>query len=128
MKPDDGSMAVAMSGAVAMVAIVSIAVAGLGALYSARAQAQTAADAAALAAAVATYPAAATTSPVAAARIGADENGANVLSCACPRDGTLEARVVGVVVGIEVDVPIFGEWVVKASSRAEFDPLRWLGR
>ena len=121
-------MAVAMSAAVALVAVVSVAVAGLGTLYSARAQAQTAADAAALAAAVATYPPAATSSPHAAARLVAAENSAGVISCFCPRNGDLEPRVVEVVVGIEADVPVFGEWLVRASSRAEFDPVRWLGQ
>lgn len=128
MRFDDGSMAVAMSAAVALVAMVSVAVAGLGALYSARAQAQTAADAAALAAAVASYPPAATSSPEAAARLAASENSAGVVACACHRNGSLVPRVVEVVVGVEIDVPVFGEWLVRASSRAEFDPLRWLGK
>ena len=121
-------MAVAMSAAVAVVAVASVAVAGLGVLYSARTQAQTGADAAALAAAVATYPPAASVSPVAAARDIAGENGAVVLRCSCPRDPTFRARVVEVVTAIRVDVPVFGEWLVHGSSRAEFDPVRWLGR
>jgi hypothetical protein len=50
------------------------------------------------------------------------------MSCACPVDGNLEARVAEVVVGVEADVPIFGQWLVRAGSRAEFDPSRWLGR
>lgn len=116
-----------MSAAVAIVAVVSIAVAGLGSLYSARAQAQTAADGAALAAAVATYPPAASASPLAAARDVAAANGAVVVRCGCPRDSTLRARVVEVVTAIRADVPVFGEWLVHASSRAEFDPVRWLG-
>lgn len=120
-------MAVGMSAAVAVIAVVSVAVAGLGALYSARAQAQNAADAAALAAAVATYPPAASSSPQEAAGLAAGENQARVMSCACPLNGSLEARVVEVVVGVEADVPVFGEWLVRAASRAEFDPGLWLG-
>lgn len=123
---DGGSMAVAMSAAVALIAVASVAVAGLGALYSARAQAQNAADAAALAAAVATYPPASSASPEHAAGLVADENEARVLTCACPRSASLAARVVEVVVGVEANVPIFGERLVRASSRAEFDPLLWL--
>jgi hypothetical protein len=34
---------------------------------------------------------------------------------------------VEVVTAIRVDVPIFGEVTVRAASRAEFDPMRWLG-
>lgn len=126
MTIDRGSMTVAMSAAVAIVAAVAVAVASLGSLYAARAQAQTAADAAALAAAVATYPTATATSPMVAARTGAGENGAILVRCSCPRDATLRARVVEVVAGVEADVPIFGERLVRASSRAEFDPIRWL--
>lgn len=124
---DRGAVAVAMSGVVALIAVVSVAVAGLGSLYGARALAQTAADAAALAAAVATYPPAATSTPSAAAEVGATENGAVMVRCGCPRDESLSPRVVEVVVGVRADVPIFGDLVVHAISRAEFDPLLWLG-
>ena len=126
MRADHGSMAVAMSSAVALIAIASVAVAGLGALYSARVQAQNAADAAALAAAVATYPPASSVSPERAAGIVAGENEARVLACACPRSASLSSRVVEVVVGVQAKVPVFGEWLVRAASRAEFDPMRWL--
>lgn len=121
-------MAVAMSAAIAIVAMVAVAVASLGALYAARAQAQAGADAAALAAAVASYPPAGNGSPLSAARVGAGENGAVVVRCSCRRDSSMRARVVEVVTGVTADVPLFGEWIVHASSRAEFDPLRWLGR
>lgn len=121
-------MTLAMSAAVALIAAASVAVASLGALYAARAQGQNAADAAALAAAVATYPPAASASPQQAAGLAAGENRARVVSCACPTNPHLAPRVVEVVVGVEVEVPIFGEWLVHASSRAEFDPRRWLGR
>lgn len=120
-------MTVVTSAVIAIVALASVAVAGVGSLYSARAQAQVAADAAALAAAVATYPPAATTTPMLAARAVATENGVLVQRCDCPRDGTLQARTVRVVTVIRADVPVLGEWLVHASSRAEFDPLRWLG-
>jgi len=126
MRPDGGSMAVAMSAAVALVAVASVAVAGLGALYSARAQAQNAADGAALAAAVATYPPASSSSPERAAGLVAGENRARLVSCECRRDGSLAPRIVEVVVGVDADVPVFGTWFIRASSRAEFDPARWL--
>ena len=128
MKSDDGAMALAMSAAMAIVAILSIAVASLGGLYAARAQATNAADAAALAAAVSTYPPASPAQPVTAAREAAESNGAVVVSCTCARDSSLDSRTVQVVTAIEVDVPVFGPIVVRAASRAEFDPILWLGR
>lgn len=119
-------MAVAMSAALGVVAIASVAIAGLGSLYAARAQAQIAADAAALASAVATYPPASATTPAAAATDVASQNGAAVVRCVCPPDASIQVRVVEVVTAIRADVPVFGEWLVRASSRAEFDPMRWL--
>lgn len=121
-------MAVAMSGVTAILALLGVAVASVGMLYAARAQATNAADAAALAAAVATYPPASNTDPVRAAREAAQLNEAILVSCQCPRDSSLAARTVEVVAAIEVDVPIFDVVTVRSVSRAEFDPLRWLGR
>jgi hypothetical protein len=37
-------------------------------------------------------------------------------------------RVVEVVAAVEVEVPVFGSVTVRNVSRAEFDPVRWLGR
>jgi hypothetical protein len=128
MRAEDGSMAVAMSGAAAVVAVLSVAVAAIGMLYAARAQVTNAADAAALAAAVSTYPPASATEPVTAARNAAELNDAMLLNCRCPRDGSLAARTVEVVTAVEVEVPVFGAVTVRGISRAEFDPLRWMGR
>lgn len=127
MTGDNGSMAVAMSGATAVVAILGVAIAAIGMLYAARAQATNAADAAALAAAVATYPSAADTDPVTAARRATQLNGAVLVGCSCPRDSSLTARTVEVLAAIEVDVPVFGVVTVRGTSRAEFDPALWLG-
>lgn len=121
-------MAVAMGGVVALVAVATIAVTGLAAVYATRAQAQVAADAAALAAAVSTYPPASEGTPLASAREVAARNGASVVSCGCSRDASLATRTVEVVAEIGVNVPVFGEITVRASGRAEFDPRRWLGR
>lgn len=121
-------MAVAMSGVTAIVALLGVAVAAVAMLYAARAQATNAADAAALAAAVATYPPASSTDPVQAARQAAQLNDALLVSCRCPSDPSLDARTVEVVAAIELDVPIFDVITVRSVSRAEFDPLRWLGR
>ncbi|MFZ0013239.1 MAG: pilus assembly protein TadG-related protein [Acidimicrobiia bacterium] len=127
MSASRGSATVAMTGALVMTALAGIAVAGLATLYSARAQAQTGADAAALAAAVATYPPAAGAVPSVAARGAAWVNGVFVVGCRCRVDTTLEVRTVEVVVAIEATVPVLGSFTVRASSRAEFDPRRWLG-
>lgn len=121
-------MAVASSGVTAIVALLGVAVAAIGMLYGARAQATNAADAAALAAAVATYPPASSTDPVTAARQAAMWNDAVLASCRCPRDTSLSARTVEVVATVEAEVPVFGRVTVSSASRAEFDPMRWLGR
>lgn len=128
MRRDDGSTAVLVSGVIGTIAALSIAVAGLGLAYSARAQAQTASDAAALAAAVATYPPALDGAPLDRARQVAEANGAALVSCTCPVDSTMSARVVTVVTAVAVEAPMFGHLEMEATSRAEFDPRLWLGR
>ena len=128
MKSEDGAMTVLMSGLIVIVAVLGISVAAIAMLYVARSQAVNAADAAALAAAVATYPGAGPTAPGAAASAAAKANGAELISCSCPVDASLGVRTVEVVAGVRVEVPIFGEVTVRAASRAEFDPMRWLGR
>lgn len=121
-------MAVAMGGATAIAALLGVAVAAIGMLYAARAQATNAADAAALAAAVSSYPLASPTDPVTAARHAAELNDAVLVSCRCARDASLAVRTVEVATAMEIEVPVFGSVTVQGVSRAEFDPLRWLGR
>lgn len=121
-------MAPLLAAVVAVLALTLVATASLGMAYSARAQAQTAADAAALAAAVASYPATGRQRPVEAARAVAARNGAELASCTCVIDASLEARTVAVVVSLRIHVPVFGSLDVRSSSRAEFDPRLWLGR
>lgn len=128
MKAETGSATVAMAGVIATIAVVSAAVAGLGSLYAARTQAQVAADAAVLAAAVATYPPASSPRLQISVNDVARHNGAVLISCQCPKDESPSVRTVDVIAAVVVDVPVFGEVMVRASSRAEFDPWRWLGR
>lgn len=128
MSPERGAMTMAMAGVVAIVAFLAVAVAGLGMLFAARTQATNAADAAALAAAVATYPAASGVDPELAAVRAARANGARVVECLCPRNGGLVVRTVEVTTAVAVEVPVFGSLTVRSRARAEFDPLRWLGR
>jgi hypothetical protein len=127
MRVEDGSVTVAMTGVVATAILVSVAVAALASLYAAKTQAETAADAAALAAAVDTFPAAATGTPATSARDVAARNGARLTRCACAVDGRLSPRTVMVVVVVDASVPVFGDVGVRAASRAEFDPSKWLG-
>lgn len=117
-----------MTGLVVVIATVAVATTGLGLAYAARAQAQTASDAAALAAAVATYPPAAQTGPTTVASQISARNGALLVGCDCPVDLTMRPRVVNVATEVVVDIPLFGVVAVRAESRAEFDPRRWLGR
>lgn len=120
-------MTVAMTGVLATVILVSVAVTALASLYAAKTQAETAADAAALAAAVDTFPAAATGAPATSARDVAARNGARLRRCVCSVDGRLSPRTVTVVVVVDARVPVFGDVSVRATSRAEFDPGKWLG-
>lgn len=126
MSDDGGAVTLVMTALMAVLAVSAIAVGALATLYAARAQAQAAADAGALAAAVATYPPAADGEPTVQAKAVVEANGAFLIACRCNRDGGLVARVVEVVAGVRARVPVFGEVTVRGSSRAEFDPLRWL--
>lgn len=121
-------MVPALAGIIALLAAVALATAGLGVVYAAREQAAAGADAAALAAAVATFPPAGRAgSPAEAARAAAAANGAALTSCQCPIQENMGTRTVTVITSVRVNVPLFGELVVRARSRAEFDPGRWLG-
>lgn len=128
MSDDRGGITVLMVAMCAVVAGVGVATAALGVLFDAREQAATAAEAAALAAAVATYPATGAGSPEELAAEFAQRNGARLISCWCPVEGGLQARVVAVTVALDADLPLFGEVMVGKTARAEFDPRAWLGR
>lgn len=125
---DAGSATVVAMALVAVLAVTSAATTMVGLAYSARAQAVTAADAAALAAAPATYPGVTSQSPIQAAAAVARANGARLVSCSCPVDASLQARVVSVTTQVPARLPLFGELTFTATARAEFEPLRWLGR
>ena len=126
MKSERGAAAVAMAGIAGVLAVVAIAAASLSVLYTARAQAVLAADAAALAAAPATFPGTSQDTPVTAARQMASANGALLVSCDCRIDASLSDRVVEVRTAVDVSVPVFGRQRIHATSRAEFDPRAWL--
>ena len=128
MSGERGAMTILMIGLCALIATVGIATTALGVLFEAREKAATAAEAAALAAAVATYPPAGSGDPVAIAAEFASRNGAKLVTCACPVDGSLRPRVVVVTVALLADVPLFGQLSVGKTARAEFEPRAWLGR
>ncbi len=111
---------------VAVVAVVMVLAAGLGAvatLWQARAQASAAADAAALAAAPVTFrPYGAAGTPAAEAARFAAANGATLVECRCPVNRTWTARTVVVTVRRDVYLPGFGAVPVTASAAAEFRP------
>lgn len=128
MNEDRGSATVVALGLIPILVLATVAVAALGLAYVARATATNAADAAALAAAVATYPATGRGSPSEEARRMAQQNDAILISCDCGIDSRMRRRTVSVTTAVFVDLPLFGERVVRVASRAEFDPRRWLGR
>lgn len=118
----------ALAGITGLLAALALATGSLAVVYAAREKAFIAADAAALAAAVASFPpAGASNSPLSAARAAAAANGATLVECTCSVDTSLEVRASTVTTSLTVDVPVFGNVSVRARSRAEFDPGRWLG-
>lgn len=123
-----GSVSLAMAAMAGVIVVMTVAVSSLTLVYGGATRAGTAADAAALAAAVATYPSAAESSPLQAAREIARRNGATLVSCRCVVDVSLARRSVEVGVSVSVDVPILGNHVVVRRARAEFDPRAWLGQ
>ena len=128
MTGDRGGITILMVAVCALVATIGVATAALGVLFDARERAATAAEAAALAAAVATYPPTGAGMPESLAAEYAARNNAEMVSCWCPVDGTLQTRVVAVTVALTADIPVFGEVLVGKTARAEFDPRAWLGR
>ncbi len=123
-----GSATVAVAAVATLLVAVALGAVALGGLMVAGARAGAAADAAALAAAVATHPSTSRESPEWEARRVAVLNGATLLRCECRVDVSMETRWAGVAVAIEVNVPILGRVRVIRESRAEFDPMAWLGR
>jgi hypothetical protein len=128
MTGDRGGITILMVAVCALVATIGVATAALGVLFDARERAATAAEAAALAAAVATYPPTGAGMPESLAAEYAARNDAEMVSCWCPVDGTLQTRVVAVTVALTADIPVFGEVLVGKTARAEFNPRAWLGR
>lgn len=116
---EDGNASLAVIGGVAFVMALSLLVADLTSILIARAQAQTAADAAALAAAAETLPGS-RGSPQSEASRFATANGATLVACQCSlgRDDA----IVEVEVGVRFLVlDSLGKVTVGARARAESD-------
>ncbi|HEX6947648.1 MAG TPA: Rv3654c family TadE-like protein [Acidimicrobiia bacterium] len=116
------AMAIAGLLAVCVVGVTAVAMA-----LTARERAFTAAEAAALAAAVASYPGTGRDSPALEAGRVAAANGARLIGCICPVEGSFGARTVTVETMVETVLPIFGRLRIRGAARAEFDPAAWLG-
>jgi len=127
MRRTAGSASLLLLAVAGLVVVLTLGVADAGLALSARLQAAAAADAAALAAAPVTFlPFGGGGSPTAEARRLAHANGAVVTRCTCLIDRTWRPRIV--VVEVERHVALFGigTITVRASSRAEFAPMKLL--
>lgn len=123
MTAERGAATLPLVGTVVLAALLAAFIGDVAVLMRARGQAMIAADAAALAAAPVTFAGfGAAGGPEAEARRFAAANRAELVSCDCGVDPTWRPRTVRVVVGVSVDLTLFGVRRVGASSRAEFTP------
>jgi secretion/DNA translocation related TadE-like protein len=119
-----GAAATVLVGVVAVVLVLAVALADVGAMLATRLQAAAAADAAALAAAPATFRSfGADGSPAEAAATIATANGARLVECRCPFDPSWWPRRVEVTVADTVDLILLGTRDVTATSAADFTPV-----
>jgi len=111
---------------IALVGVVLVLILGVGlvgAAASTYASAASAADAAALASAPVTFrPFGARGSPRDEAARFARANGAVLIACTCRVDRSWGARTVSVTVSRSIALPVIGDVLVRATSRAIFDP------
>lgn len=121
---EQGSVTILAIAWVSILLLVAAGMAGVGRLVAAQTQATVAADAAALAAAPLTFLEG---DAAAEAALFAGANGSRLVRCRCRDDPSFAPRVVTVEVATEVDLPVFGDVVVRARAAAEFAPLDLLG-
>ena len=119
---EQGSITVVASSVVALVLVMAAGLGVAGQLVAGWSQTATAADAAALAAAPATFLG----SPVEEASRIAAANGSRLISCMCPVDRSFATRTVEVRTETRVQIPVLGDVAIRATSRAEFDPMAGL--
>ncbi len=120
---DDGAAGILLVGVCVVILTLTLGLGLVGSYLRARVEATAAADAAALAAAPVTFrPFGAAGTPAQEAARFAAANGANLVSCSCPVDRSMEPRTVKVEVSRAVALWPVGRVTVTASSRAEFVP------
>ena len=121
-RDEQGSVAIGVA-LVGVVLVFMLGVGMVGVAASTYAAAATAADAAALASAPVTFrPFGALGSPEDEAVRFAKANGATLVRCDCRIERSWETRTVSVTVARRITLPILGGIVIKATSRAVFDP------
>ena len=122
MSDERGSVALGV-GLIGVMLVFVLGVGLVGAAASTYAAAATAADAAALASAPVTFrPFGARGSPRDEAARFAKANGARLVDCTCPIDRSWASRTVSVTVSRRITLPVVGALIIKATSRAVFDP------
>lgn len=128
MNGQDGAVSLLMLAVGGMTVVLAVLIADVGGFLAAQLQASAAADAAALAAAPVTFsPFGSAGSPVGEAARFASANGARLVSCRCPVDPSWARREVEVVVGVQVELIVFGAIEAQARSLAEFVPTELVG-
>jgi len=124
----DGAVSLLMLAVGAMTVVLAVLIADIGGFLAAHLQASAAADAAALAAAPVTFrPFGSAGSPAGEAARFASANGARLVSCRCPVDPSWARREVEVVVGVPVELIVFGVIEAQARSLADFVPTELVG-
>lgn len=119
-----GAAAVLVAALLAVATVLGLLVTDFARMAVARATAVAAADAAALAAAPLTFAVFGDeTDPTAAAAKLASAHGADLAACRCSIDRSWAAREVLVVVTVDVELLLFADRVMEASSAAEFRPV-----
>lgn len=127
MIADRGSTTLIAVGLVALALILGLGLTAVVVVVNGRAAATTAADAAALGAAPATFTPLGLGSPTEIASRLASDNGGVLVACSCRVDSSWATRSVEVEVAVEVSIPVLGIRVVRAISRAEFEPVALTG-
>lgn len=123
MRRDEGAAGLLVLAVAVIALLLGLLVIDVATFLHARSRAQVAADAAALAAAPVTFrPFGADGSPGDEAALFADANGARLVICRCPVDGSWDARTVVVEASVRIDPIVLPATEVRATGRAEFVP------
>ena len=128
MSGEEGAAGLLVLAVAVVTLLMGLLVVDVASVLYARGRAQLAADAAALSAAPVTFRSfGASGSPAHEAAAFAAANGARLVACICPVDGSWNARTAVVEVVVSVDLLMLPDTEVGATGRAEFIPTL-LGR